>query len=259
MHHVELPSDHPGFADPVYRARRDAIATSARGDRIAYTAEEHALWSELAAELAPLHARHACRAIREASARVPLPHDRVPQLDEVSALVSRHTGFVLEPVAGLVPSREFFAALARGVFLSTRYIRHASRPRYTPEPDVVHELVGHAASLADEAIARLNRAVGAASLACDDRELAVLERFYWFSLEFGLLIDDGEPKALGAGLLSSVAEIRRARSVELRPLTLDAVASTSFSTDAMQDVLFVAPSLDALGAELASFRRRSAA
>ena len=210
-HVVELPTDHPGFADPIYRARRDAVARAGQGTPVVYAPDEHALWSRLARELVPLHARHACRAIREASEHVRLPVDRIPQLDEVSALVARRTGFVLEPVAGLVPSREFFAALARGVFLSTRYIRHGSRPDYTPEPDVVHELFGHAASLADPTIASLNRAVGRASLDSDDDELAVLERFYWFTLEFGLVLEDGEPKALGAGLLSSVAEIQRDR------------------------------------------------
>lgn len=256
MHQVELPSDHPGFADRAYRARRDAIAAAPRGADVLYTPEEHALWALLARELAPLHARHACRAIHEAGARVRVPRDRIPQLGEVTAALD---GFVLEPVAGLVPSRAFFAALARGVFLSTRYVRHASRPHYTPEPDVVHELFGHAASLADPAIAALNRAIGRASLDASDDELAVLERLYWFSLEFGLVLEAGEPKALGAGLLSSVAELRAARDKELRPFDLEAVARTPYRTDAMQDVLFVAPSIDAIAGAVASFRRRSAA
>jgi len=259
MHQVELPSDHPGFADRAYRARRDAVAAAPRGADVVYAPEEHALWASLARELAPLHARHACRAIRDASARVRLPRDRIPQLGEVSAAVEPHGGFVLEPVAGLVPSRAFFAALARGVFLSTRYVRHASRPHYTPEPDVVHELFGHAASLADPAIAALNRAIGRASLDATDDELAVLERLYWFSLEFGLVLEDGAPNVLGAGLLSSVAELRAAPGRDLRPFDLEAVARTPYRTDAMQDVLFVAPSVDAIAEAVASFRRRSAA
>ncbi len=212
-----------------------------------YTFEENALWSRLSAELAPLHARHACREILDASAVVRLPRDRIPSLREVTALVAPHTGFVLRPVAGLVPSRVFFAALADGVFLSTETLRDARTPHYTPAPDVVHEFLGHAASLAHPVIARLNRAIGRASLGCDDDMLALLERLYWFTLEFGLVLEDRAPKALGAGLLSSIAEIRRTE-VELRELTLDAVARTPFSTDAMQDVLFVASSFDAMAA-----------
>lgn len=264
MHHVELPSDHPGFADPAYRARRDAIASSTRGSGVVYADEEHGVWARLAAELAPLHARHACRPIREAGIGVVLPRRRIPQLDEVTAAILPRTGFSLRPVPGLVPARAFFGALAEGVFLSTQYIRHPSRPHYTPEPDVVHELFGHAASLADPTLAELNRALGRASIGCDDQTLLALERLYWFSIEFGLVVEDGVPKALGAGLLSSVAELGRAcvsGAPKLRPFSVEAVAQTPFRTDAMQDVLFVAPSFDALAGALLAFtrRRRSAA
>lgn len=244
QHVIELPHDHPGFGDAKYRARRDAIARHRSDDGISYSEEEHALWRDLSSQLVRLHARHACRAIRRAAEVVGLRCDRIPQLSEVNAKLVEHTGFRMEPVAGLVPSREFFAALARRVFLSTRYIRHASRPHFTPEPDIVHELWGHAASLAHPEIAELNVRIGAASLDASDATIAVLERVYWFSLEFGLVLEDGEPKALGAGLLSSVAEMQRA--VPLRPLTYRAMAETRFRTDAMQDALFVASSFDEL-------------
>ena len=69
----------------------------------------------------------------------------------------------MEPVGGLVAPRTFFAALARGVFLSTQYVRHHSQPFYTPEPDVIHELVGHAATLAHPRIAELNRRIAETS------------------------------------------------------------------------------------------------
>ncbi len=215
-----------------------------------HTKEENALWAMLRAELEPLHARSACRAIRDT--HVALPRDRIPSLEEVTALVRPHTGFVLRPVDGLVPSREFLGALAHGVFSSTTTIRDARTPHYTPEPDVVHEFIGHAASLAHPEIAELNRMIGRAAQGCDDDALVALERFYWFTLEFGLIEEDGEPKALGAGLLSSVAEMKRFAHVTLRPFHRDEITATPFSTTAMQDVLFVAPSLDAI---ISSFGR----
>jgi phenylalanine-4-hydroxylase len=213
---------------------------------VQYTQNEHALWRDLSTELETLHAVYACSAIREAQRTVSLPRERIPSLAEVSGVLTRATGFRMEPVAGLVPAREFFDALARGVFLSTEYIRDARTPHYTPAPDIVHELIGHAASLAHPGIAALNRELGRASLGASDDELRALERFYWFSLEFGLVMEDGTPKALGAGLLSSVAELRRACNggVSLQPFSHRAVSSTPFRTDAMQDVLFVARSLD---------------
>ncbi len=160
-----------------------------------YTHDETTLWTTLSLELDALHDRHACRAIRDAKRIVRLPRERIPSLDEVSDILRASTGFRMEPVGGLVPSREFLGALARGVFLSTVTIRDPSRPHYTPEPDIVHELIGHAASLAHPAIAELNRMIGRASVGCSDDELTMLERIYWFTLEFGLVMEDGEPKA----------------------------------------------------------------
>lgn len=215
-----------------------------------HTKEEHALWAMLTAELAPLHSRLACRAIRETD--ITLPDDRIPDLDEVTALVRPRTGFTLRPVAGLVPSREFLGALGDGIFSSTTTIRDVATPHYTPEPDVVHELVGHAASLAHPEIAELNRAIGRVAQTCDDATLRELERFYWFTLEFGVVIEDKEPKALGAGLLSSVAEMKRFASVTLRPFSWDEIVATPFTTTAMQDVLFVASSLSEI---ISSFQR----
>lgn len=256
---VELSEDHPGFSDPKYRARRDAIAAAAmhREPRdIAYEEAETDVWRTVRAALDPLHERFACTRIREANRRLELPRDRIPQLREVDRALRGRTGFRMMPVAGLVSPREFLSALAGRVFLSTQYVRHASRPFYTPEPDVVHELVGHAASLADPAIAELSSAFGEAALDASDETIAVLDRLYWFTLEFGLVREGGEPKALGAGLLSSAAEIERACAggrVTLVDFDVERVAATSFSTDSFQDVLFVAPSFDSLKRDLATF------
>jgi phenylalanine-4-hydroxylase len=258
---VELAHDHPGFFDESYRARRDAIAELAyRGGGalldVEYACEEHALWAALAGALDPLHARFACAPIREAGPVAALARDRVPQLREVSARLEAATDFRLRAVAGLVPPREFFAALADGVFLSTQYIRHASRPHYTPEPDIVHELFGHAASLADPRIATLNRKIGAAGRVADETMLLAIERVYWFTIEFGLVLEEGVPKALGAGLLSSVAELRASCErfgdglPELAPFSLEEIAATPFNTGAPQRVLFLARSFDALATEL---------
>ena len=152
---VRLDPDHPGFRDAVYRARRNQIARIALAykpgepvPRIEYTEEEHAVWRAVWEKLAPVHARHACRAYREAHARLALDPTRIPQLADVNPQLKARTGFQMVPVAGLVTSRVFLGQLGQGTFLSTQYIRHASRPLYTPEPDVVHELVGHAAACA---------------------------------------------------------------------------------------------------------------
>ena len=90
------------------------------------------------------------------------------------------------PVEGLVAPRRFFSLLRDGVFNATQYVRHPSRPFYTPEPDVIHELVGHAATLAHPRLAAINRKFGEAAAIGDRRLLTRIERVYWFTLEFGV-------------------------------------------------------------------------
>ena len=132
---VKLDPDHPGFRDPDYRARRNAIAQIAMtyhpGAPIPtapYTDLEHGVWQTIWKALGPAHREHACAEYLECLERLDFDSDRIPQLDEVSQKVEALSGFRLEPVAGLVEPRVFLESLARGVFLSTQYIRHHSTP-----------------------------------------------------------------------------------------------------------------------------------
>ena len=159
---VELDRDHPGFADPEYRRRRDEIAAISASHRpgepiplVEYSEVEHEVWRIVSRQLAPKHARYACRAYNEAAEALSLPTDHVPQLDEVSERLSPLTGFAYQPVAGLAPLREFYGAFAGRRFFSTQYLRHHSVPLYTPEPDIIHEVIGHANQLADPHFARI--------------------------------------------------------------------------------------------------------
>lgn len=258
---VELHQDHPGFDDPVYRRRRDAIAalalahhSPAPAPQIDYTAEELGVWRVVLDELEPMHARLACAEHLAAWPRVAFSRERIPQLADVSRTLQAATGFRLEPVAGLVSPRAFMERLADGVFLATQYMRHHTRPLYTPEPDVVHELVGHAALLTDPRLAAVNRAFGEATRRAGEARVEALIRAYWYGLEFGLVREKGQPKALGAGLLSSFGELGRVeRDARLRPFSIAEVAATPFDPTSYQETLFVADSLDALLAELSAW------
>src|SRR5204862_3327335 len=140
----------------------------------------------------------------EAFSRIGLSRTEIPQLADVNAVLEPFHGFRMLPVAGLVSSKTFLGYLGRNAFLSTQYMRHHSVPLYTPEPDVIHELVGHAATFGDERFIRLNRAFGEATLrAGDDARVEQIGRLYWFTLEFGVVLEDDRVKVYGAGLLSS--------------------------------------------------------
>ncbi len=248
---VALNPDHPGFRDPIYRARRNAIAKLALEHRegtpppiVAYTDLEHEVWRSVWDHLTPLHAARAVREWRAAAERLDLDRTRVPQLAEVNEL-TRHPGIEMLPVAGLIAAQGFLTALGRGVFRSTQYMRHHSMPLYTPEPDVIHELVGHATSFLAPEIVQLSRSFGEAALRADPATLDQLERLYWYTLEFGVALEDGDVKAYGAGLLSSYGELGDLGSrATLLPFDLEVMARTPYDPTDYQKVLYVAPSFD---------------
>ena len=258
---AELPEDHPGFSDPAYRARRGAIAEVGaryrRGDPIpdvTYTPEEDEVWRVVSRELARKHQSYACQAYLEGASALTLPTDRVPQLREVDERVWSLGRFHIEPVPGLVPTRVFYGALARRTFLSTQYIRHHSVPFYTPEPDIVHEIIGHANMLANPAFADLYEEAGKASVkATGDAALAFFSKVFWFTLEFGVVHEDGELKAYGAGLLSSYGEIEVFRNAEIRPWDIPRMGTLDYDITHYQPVLFAAESFDRMVDDLTAF------
>ncbi len=256
-----LDRDHPGFADPGYRARRDAIAAISAGHQpgqpipsVAYTDVEHGVWRTVSRQLAPKHERYACAEYRRAAARLDLPTEHVPQLADVTERLGRLTGFEIAPVPGLVPVRTFYGALAERRFLSTQYVRHPSVPLYTPEPDIVHEIIGHANFLASGRMADLYEAAGKASRRVEtDAALDFFSRVFWFSMEFGVVWEGGELRTYGSGILSSSGELERFRDADIRPFDVRAMGTQRYDIAAYQPVLFAARSFDQAVDELQAF------
>jgi len=261
---VELDPEHPGFRDPEYRARRNAIADIAMSYRpgrpiphAPYPELEHRVWQTIWNALGPAHRAHACAEYLDCLEKLDFDTDAIPQLDEVSRKVAALSGFRLEPVAGLVEPRIFLESLARGVFLCTQYIRHHSTPLYTPEPDVAHEIIGHAVTLASPRLAEINRLFGeAVSRTKDADEIDRLARVYWFTIEFGVLRENGQIKAYGTGLLSSAGELAEMHKAELRPLDLEVAANHVYDPTHYQSILFCAGSFDEMEESLRTFLTR---
>jgi len=259
---MELDADHPGFNDPEYRRRRNEIAALALaqrpGDvpaRVTYTPVERATWRTVFENLARLYPTHACAEYNRVFGELGYRADEIPQLADVSAFLEERTGFRMRPVAGLVSAREFLGNLAERVFCSTQYIRHHSNPNYTPEPDVVHELLGHAPMLAIPEFADLSQAIGRGSLGASDEAIERLATLYWFTVEYGVVRQDGELRAYGAGLLSSFGELEHALAggPEIRPFDPEVAAVTPYPITTFQPLLWEVPSIGEAFARMEAF------
>jgi phenylalanine-4-hydroxylase len=258
---VHLAPNHPGVNDPEYLSRRGEIAKAALSwsegtpaPTINYTEAEHEVWRIVCRELQDKHARLAHSAYLESWDKVKLPTDRVPQLEEVTAAVQPLTGFTFHPAPGLVPLLQFYGSLEDRVFHSTQYLRHAAEPLYTPEPDLIHEIVGHGVMLGCPQFAELHRLTGAAARRLETREaLDFLAKVFWFTCEFGVVMEDGELKTYGAGLLSSYGEIEEFRHADIRALDFYEMGTAEYDITHYQPILYRAESLDHLMEEVGGF------
>lgn len=247
----ELHLDHPGANDPEYRKRRDYIASLAKKFRqtgeitdVEYTPREQRVWRYVAEELEELHEKYASPFYLRAKRNLGINNERIPQLTEMNRRLEELTGFRLAPIEGLVETRAFLSWLSYRVMLCTQYIRHHSQPAYTPEPDIIHEAIGHIPMFTNPNFADFSQFIGHGARIANDKQLEELGRLYWFTVEFGLVEHEGEIKAYGAGLLSSFGELEHAFSdkVVRKPFDLEEVINTPYDYSDMQPLLFVIPS-----------------
>ncbi|CAI5763313.1 tryptophan 5-hydroxylase 1 [Podarcis lilfordi] len=257
MYGSDLDADHPGFKDNVYRKRRKYFADLAmnykHGDpipKVEFTEEEIRTWGTVFRELHKLYPTHACR---EYLKNLPLlakycgyREDNIPQLEDVSRFLKERTGFTIRPVAGYLSPRDFLAGLAFRVFHCTQYVRHSSDPLYTPEPDTCHELLGHVPLLAEPSFAQFSQEIGLASLGASDEAVQKLATCYFFTVEFGLCKQEGRLRAYGAGLLSSISELKHALSgnARVKPFDPSVTCKQECMITTFQEVYFISESFE---------------
>ncbi len=263
---LELP--HPGEGDAEYIARREHLFNLTRRHRlenlgpplVEYTPEETRIWREVSPKLDELHVQHASEIYLKAKRELAITEDAIPQLRTLSQQVQRTTNMHLVPAEGALPYRTFYEHIAQRGFPVTQFIRHGSHPEFTPEPDMIHDCLGHVPPLMNQDYAELLTLIGkaAATTPRGDQVLA-LKRFSWFSIEFGLIDEHGEVKVFGAGILSSFGEIPHSLfspHARRRPFVTEEVIQQDYDPSHMQKDFFIAPSFKFLRAELEALVKR---
>jgi phenylalanine-4-hydroxylase len=211
----------------------------------AYTPEQHAIWAELVTRRMPQLRDHACQEYLDGFQQIGLREDQLPNLTEVSTLLQPRTGWQSTPVSGFLPPDAFFEMLAARMFPTTTWLRSRDSMEYTPEPDIFHDVFGHVPMHAHPVFGSFLQSYGQiCARLTDPEQLERMGRLFWFTVEFGLIRQNGEIKVYGSGLISSHGECTRvlAGGCEVKDFDLDAVLNQKFDTGAMQPVLYAVES-----------------
>ncbi|WP_422050033.1 phenylalanine 4-monooxygenase [Shimia sp.] len=217
--------------------------------RILYTAAEDAVWRDLVAQQQPHVEKLAAEPFLAGQRKLNLPKDRVPQCVEVSEVLREHTGWRVAPVPALIGFGRFFKMLSERTFPAASFIRDRESFDYIEEPDIFHEIYGHTPLLTDARFARFSQKIGETGLTCAAADYSWLIRLYWFTVEFGLIREGGEIKALGSGLASSPGELAHSvqePSVIRKPFEVIDILRTPYRIDINQPIYFVLDTVEQL-------------
>lgn len=231
---------------PLNPAYESKIA-DARGN-FTYDADETAVWGELFERQFAALQPHAARAYLNGLHALGLNGDGVPQVRDLNARLNAISGAGVKGVAALIPQEAFSTLLSERRFPVATFIRRREDMDYLEEPDIFHEVFGHAPMLTDDAFCRFLERFGRLALSLDEAVLPHLFRLFWFTVEFGLIREAGARKVFGAGIISSPSELRHAVSerAEVVAFDLETVLRTDYRIDIVQPVYFEIESFEQL-------------
>ena len=221
------------------------------GEEIEYpdhSDEDHETWRILVERQMEQLPGRACEAYMRGQDVLKLEADRIPPLSALSQRLEDATGWRVARVPGLIHEKDFFELLSERIFPSTNYVRGRDELNYTPAPDCFHDIFGHMPMLTQPDFADFYQLFGKAALKGEGSVRPKLEAFHWFTVEFGLLRENGEPRIFGAGIVSSNEEVTHALSdeVEVLPFDPDTLVNTEYEVYHLQDTLFEMESFEQL-------------
>lgn len=209
---------------------------------IEYSVQEHRVWSLLYNRQIKLLPDRACDEFQMGLERLALTADKIPQLPDINQRLRVLTGWQVAPVTALISARAFFELLASRRFPAATFIRCEEELDYVTEPDIFHELFGHCPLLTDVTYADFLYNYAHFVLARPETDWPLLQRLFWFTVEFGLIQTKNGVRAYGGGILSSISEIIYSVESDLaiRALFDPLVAiRTPYRIDQLQSIYFV--------------------
>lgn len=214
-----------------------------------YTKEEDSVWHDLITRQQKIIINRACDEYIHGLKLLNLAQDRVPQCHEVTKILQETTGWALEPVPALIPFEQFFKLLASKRFPAATFIRTRADFDYIKEPDLFHEIFGHAPMLTNPAYAQYAEHYGKLGLSATPAERVKLARLFWFTVEFGLIQTPAGIRAYGGGILSSIEETVysiESQIPERKPFDAMEALLTPYRIDIKQPLYFVIKNFDQL-------------
>jgi phenylalanine-4-hydroxylase len=224
-----------------------------------YSAEQHAVWSELLLRRLPQVQRYACEEYLEGFEIIGLRPDRLPNLADISERLKPRTSWNATPVSGFLPADAFFEMLAARKFPTTTWLRSRDSLDYIPQPDIFHDVFGHVPMHSHPVFADFLQHYGSVCAHLEDKlVLERLGRLFWYTVEFGLMRREGEIKVYGSGVISSHGECTNVieGGCEVRPFDLETVLETPVKVDELQKVLFAIESFDQIYEAMQEAERR---
>lgn len=231
-----------------------------RQDYQAYTPEQHAVWAELVDRVYPELEKHAAREYLEGFEIIGLQRECLPHLGEISARLKPRTGWNSTPVSGFLPAPAFFEMLASRRFPTTTWLRSRESLEYTPEPDIFHDVFGHVPMHAHAVFAEFLEHYGrVCARTSNSAVLEKLGRLFWYTVEFGVIRQNGEIKVYGSGLISSHGECRNVMEghCAIHDFSLDEVLQTPVKVDELHKLLFAVENFEQIYDAMREVERRT--
>tara|TARA_B100000963_G_scaffold77072_2_gene65109 strand:+ start:180 stop:929 length:750 start_codon:yes stop_codon:yes gene_type:complete len=186
--------------------------------------------------------------------------EKIPNFSEINVRLKKHTGWSVKTVPNISPPREFFSYLAKKKFTTTCWLRSMSQIDYLEEPDMFHDIFAHVPLLSNKDYTSFFEEIGqiANEIINDPLRLRMLQRLYWFTIEFGLILSGDTYKIYGAGIISSKGESDNVFSKKSKKLSFDVkkIMNHSFRTDIIQDTYYVIDSFEQLTQSVNEIRKQ---